>query len=65
MSEGNIENLIKARGFKDAVCFINNDQANVVVKCDALDEYQVAIITEIVTEQSAIPSEKIKVVEIK
>lgn len=60
-----IENLIKARGFEDAVCYINNSQANVVVKAESLDETQVAIITEIVTEQTSIPSEKIKVVEIK
>ncbi len=60
-----IENLIKARGFQDAVCYINNSQANVVVKAESLDEIQVAIITEIVTEQTAIPPEKIKVVEIK
>lgn len=60
-----IENLIKARGFEDAVCFINNDQANVVVKCDSLDEQKVSIITEIVTEQTSISPEKIKVVEIK
>lgn len=60
-----IENLIKARGFDDAVCYINNSQANVVVKAENLDEAQVALITEIVTEQTSIPSEKIKVVEIK
>ncbi len=64
-TESAIENLIKARGFEDAVCYINNSQANVVVKAESLDEAQVALITEIVTEQTSIPSEKIKVVEIK
>ena len=64
-TETAIENLIKARGFEDAVCYINNSQANVVVKAESLDEAQVAIITEIVTEQTSIPPEKIKVVEIK
>lgn len=63
--ESAIENLIKARGFEDAVCYINNSQANVVVKAESLDEAQVAVITEIVTEQTSIPAEKIKVVEIK
>lgn len=63
--ESAVENLIKARGFEDAVCYINNSQANVVVKAEALDEAQVAVITEIVTEQTSIPPEKIKVVEIK
>ena len=64
-TETAIENLIKARGFADAVCYINNSQANVVVKAESLDEMQVSIITEIVTEQTSIPPEKIKVVEIK
>lgn len=64
-TETAIENLIKARGFADAVCYINNSQANVVVKAESLDEMQVALITEIVTEQTSIPPEKIKVVEIK
>jgi stage III sporulation protein AH len=63
--ESTIENLIKARGFEDAVCYINNSQANVVVKAESLDEAQVAVICEIVTEQTSIPTEKIKVVEIK
>lgn len=64
-TESAIENLIKSRGFEDAVCYINNSQANVVVKAESLDEAQVAVITEIVKEQTGIPSEKIKVVEIK
>ncbi len=63
--ETNIENLIKARGFEDAVCYIHNGQANVVVKAESLDEAQVAVIGEIVSEQASIPTEKIKVVEIK
>ena len=63
-TESAIENLIKARGFLDAVCYINNGQANVVVKAESLDEAQVAVISEIVTEQTSIPTEKIKVVEI-
>lgn len=64
-TETTIENLIKSRGFSDAVCYINNSQANIVVKSENLDETQVALITEIVTEQTNIPAEKIKVVEIK
>lgn len=64
-TETTIENLIKSRGFEDAVCYINNSRANIVVKAESLDEAQVAVITEIVTEQTNIPPEKIKVVEIK
>lgn len=63
-TESAIENLIKARGFQDAVCYIRGGQANVVIKAESLDEAQVALISEIVTEQTSIPTEKIKVVEI-
>ncbi len=63
-AETAVENLIKARGFEDAVCYIHNSQANVVVKAESLDEAQAALICEIVTEQTSIPTEKIKVVEI-
>lgn len=64
-TESTIENLIKARGFEDAVCYINNSQASVVVKCEGLDEAKVALVTEIVAEQAGISPEKIKVIEIK
>lgn len=62
-TETAIENLLRAKGFKDAVCYINNSMANVVVKTEALDSANVAIITEIVTEQSGIAQDKIKIME--
>ena len=30
--ESAVENILRVRGFEDAVCYINNDMANVVVK---------------------------------
>lgn len=62
-TETAIENLLKAKGFSDAVCYINSGMANVVVKTDALDASNAAIISEIVTEQSGIPHDKIKIME--
>ena len=62
-TETAIENLLRARGFEDAVCYINNGMANVVVKTDFLDGAGVAQISEIVTEQSGISQEKIKIME--
>ena len=64
-TETAVENLLKARGFDDAVCYINNGMANVVVKTDALDSAGVAKISEIVTEQSGIAAEKIKIMEMQ
>ena len=59
-----IENLLRAKGFEDAVCYINNGMANVVVKTQALDGAGAASIAETVFEQSGIPQEKIKIMEI-
>lgn len=58
-----IENLLRAKGFEDAVCYINNGMANVVVKTNMLDSTGAAQISEIVTGQSGIPQEKIKIME--
>ncbi len=62
-TETAVENLLRARGFEDAVCYINNGMANVVVKTDVLDSAGAAQISEIVTQQSGIPQEKIKIME--
>jgi stage III sporulation protein AH len=62
-TETAVENLLRARGFEDAVCYINNGMANVVVKTEVLDSAGAAQISEIVTQQSGIPQEKIKIME--
>ena len=62
-TETAVENLLRAKGFSDAVCYINNGMANVVVKTEALDSASAAIISEIVSEQSGIAEDKIKIME--
>ena len=62
-TETAVENLLRAKGFEDAVCYINNGMANVVVKTDSLDGAEVAKISDIVTEQSGITGDKIKIME--
>ena len=62
-TETAIENLLRAKGFDDAVCYINNGMANVVVKTDELNSANVAIISEVVSEQSGIAQDKIKIME--
>lgn len=64
-TETAIENLLRAKGFDDAVCYINNDMANVVVKTQVLDSANAAKISEIVTEQSGISQDKIKIMEME
>ena len=62
-TETAVENLLRARGFQDAVCYINNGMANVVVKTEILDSANVAQISEVVTQQTGISQEKIKIME--
>ncbi len=62
-TESAIENILRVKGFEDAVCYINNDMANVVVKTQVLDSTAAAVISEVVTEQSGIVQEKIKIME--
>lgn len=62
-TETAVENLLRAKGFDDAVCYINNGMANVVVKTSSLDGASAAVISEIVSEQSGIEQDKIKIME--
>ncbi len=63
--ESKIESLIKAKGFKDCVVFIEDDKCNVVVKADELNEVQALQITEIVTAQSKIVAQNVKIMNVK
>lgn len=60
-----VENLIKAKGFEDAVIFISNNYANVVIKASGLLPKQIAQITDIVTKATNIPIDKITIIERK
>ena len=59
--ESKIENLIKAKGFKDCVVYIEGEKCNIVVKSEALEVQQTLQITEIVTDQSNIVAGNIKI----
>lgn len=58
-----IENLIKAKGFEDAVIFFTDSGVNVVVKIEKLSEKQVAQISDIVSKGSGVPIDKITIIE--
>ena len=47
----NAENLIKNKGFKDVVIFVNNDSISVVVKAEKLQESDIAQIQSIVQRE--------------
>ncbi len=63
--ESNIENLIKAKGFGDCIVFIQNGECSVIVSPGNLKESTAIVIRDIVTGQSGIKSDKIKITEAK
>ena len=62
-AEANIETLIKSKGFEQCVAVISSGTINVVVKADKLTQSDIAIINEIVYEQSGIVPANIKIVQ--
>lgn len=64
-AEGNIETLIKARGYADCVVYLDGDSAKVVVQSDGLDGAQAAAIKDIILGEVTIPTENIRIFEVK
>ena len=62
--QGNIENLIKAKGFKDCVAFIQNGECSVVVTGKELKSDMLIAIKDIVMGQSGIEFDRIRVTQI-
>ncbi len=57
-----IEGLVKAKGYQDAIVFLGHNSAQVVVRVDALTAIDVARIADVVTRTAGIPFEQITVV---
>ncbi|MGB4289178.1 MAG: SpoIIIAH-like family protein [Tepidanaerobacteraceae bacterium] len=60
-----VENLIRAKGFEDAVIFYSDDHINVVVKTDGLMQKDIAQITDVVTKTTGVSVDKITIIERK
>lgn len=63
--EVNIENLLKAKGFTQALAVISDEEINVIVKSDGLTTANTLQIQDIVTNQTQISLSKIKIIPIK
>ncbi len=55
------ENLIFAKGFKDAVVFVNEDSVSVIIKADELKQEEVAQIQNIVSRELNVEAGKIHI----
>lgn len=63
--ESNIENLLQAKGFNECLAFIQNGECNVVISPNNLNDNSAVTIFDIVSGQTGIPFNKIKIVEAK
>ena len=64
-SEASIEALLKAKGFKDVLAVIGDNDINIVVKVDKLLESEIIQIQDIATSQSGLPLDKVKIITVK
>lgn len=61
-----IENLLKAKGFKDALAFVHEDSTNIIVSTPSkLTSADVAKIQDVVMQRTNQSAEKIKIIERK
>lgn len=64
LSQSNIENLLKAKGFTDVVCFISDEGCNVVVASQNMDDNGSLLVKDAVMSQLDMGSEQIKIIQI-
>ncbi|MBD5114920.1 MAG: SpoIIIAH-like family protein [Ruminococcaceae bacterium] len=64
-SESKIENVLRAQGFEDVLCYLSENGASVIVKTNGLDSAQAAQIKNALLSEVNIPAEKISILEIK
>ena len=57
----NIESLIQSKGFDECLAFIQNGECSIVVKDNELTAEEAMIIKDIVTGQTGVSAEKIKI----
>ncbi|MDD3298680.1 MAG: SpoIIIAH-like family protein [Firmicutes bacterium] len=62
-TESIIENLVKAKGFKDALVIMGEDSVNIIVNSEKLTEAQVAQIKDIVSREAEVDINNIKIME--
>lgn len=63
-SETKIESLLKAQGFEDALCYLSDSSANIIVKTDGLDAAGAAKIKSTLLSEVEIANDKITIVEV-
>lgn len=63
-SENKVESLLKAQGFEDALCYLSDSSANIIVKTNGLDAAGAAKIKSTLLSEVEIANDKITIVEV-
>ena len=63
-SENKIETLLKAQGFEDALCYLSDNSANIIVKTDGLDAAGAAKIKSTLLSEVEVANDQITIVEV-
>lgn len=64
-SESKIENMLKAQGFEEVLCYLSDSGANIIVKTEGLSSAEAAQIKNALLSEVNVPAEKISILEIK
>ena len=64
-SESKIENVLRAQGFEEGLCYLSENGASVIVKTNGLQPAQAAQIKNALLSEVDIPTDKISILEIK
>lgn len=63
-SESKIENVLKAQGFEEVLCYLSDNKASIIVKTDGLDTAQAAQIKSALLSEVRVSNENITIVEV-
>lgn len=63
-SETKIESMLKAQGFEDALCYLSDSSANIIVKTDGLDAAGAAKIKSTLLSEVELTNDQITIVEV-
>jgi len=60
-----VENLVKAKGFSDAIVFMGENLVSIAVKSNGLNEIDAAVLQDAVMSTTGYSADKIKIVEVE
>lgn len=64
-SENAVETMLKAQGFEDALCYISEKGANIIVKTEGLDAASAAKIKSALLSEVEVSADAITIVEVR